>query len=403
MGSVKDWKKPFFTIYIGQAFSLLSSSAVQFAIIWWLTVETGSAIVLTIASIVGLLPQALIGPFAGVWVDRFNRKRIMIIADGAVAAASMMMFIAFLFGKPDLWLIFVILFLRAIGETFHKPALQSAIPQFVPASELTKAGGFGQMISSVCTMFGPVLGALLMSMTTLGVAMLVDVAGAALAVTMLSMVKIEKHKTIEGQFKVFKDLKEGFNAIKSNKPLTRAAIPVFLCTLVFVPLGILFPLLVKSYFNGTAWQNGLVQTLFSIGMVVSAAVIGITGGLKKLFTMISVGIIAFGISSLVIGILPRNMFWLFCIIVFLIGAASMLSNIPFISYIQKTVPQENLGKVISLVTSVMSFAAPFGMLIAGPLSEFIGVDHWMLIVGALMLLIGLISFILTRKYDKITM
>jgi DHA3 family macrolide efflux protein-like MFS transporter len=216
------------------------------------------------------------------------------------------------------------------------------------------------------------------------------------------MVKIEKHKTIEGQFKVFKDLKEGFNAIKSNKPLTRAAIPVFLCTLVFVPLGILFPLLVKSYFNGNAWQNGLVQTLFSIGMVVSAAVIGITGGLKKLFTMISVGIIAFGISSLVIGILPQSMFWLFCIIVFLIGAASMLSNIPFTSYIQKTVPQENLGKVLSLVTSVMSFAAPFGMLIAGPLSEFIGVNHWMLIVGALMILIGLISFIITRKYDKIT-
>jgi DHA3 family macrolide efflux protein-like MFS transporter len=80
-----NWRKSFFTIYIGQAFSLLSSSAVQFSIIWWITMETGSAMALTIASVIGLLPQAIIGLFAGVWIDRFNRKKIMIIADSAVA------------------------------------------------------------------------------------------------------------------------------------------------------------------------------------------------------------------------------------------------------------------------------------------------------------------------------
>jgi DHA3 family macrolide efflux protein-like MFS transporter len=78
-------EKTIFNLYIGQAFSLLSSSAVQFTIIWWITVETGSAIALTIASIVGLLPQVVIGLFAGVWIDRYNRKSIMIVADFAVA------------------------------------------------------------------------------------------------------------------------------------------------------------------------------------------------------------------------------------------------------------------------------------------------------------------------------
>ena len=76
MEKTKNWKKNFFTIYIGQAFSLLSSSAVQFSIIWWITIQTGSALALTIASVVGLLPQAIIGPFAGVWIDRYNRKAI---------------------------------------------------------------------------------------------------------------------------------------------------------------------------------------------------------------------------------------------------------------------------------------------------------------------------------------
>ncbi|MRS03660.1 MFS transporter, partial [bacterium] len=129
------WKKSFLTLYLGQAFSLLSSSAVQFAIIWWITIETGSAIALTVASLVGLLPQVLIGPFAGVWIDRYNRKSIMIIADLGVAVASLALGIAFLLGKPSLIFVYIILFVRALGETFHKPALQAAIPQLVPESE----------------------------------------------------------------------------------------------------------------------------------------------------------------------------------------------------------------------------------------------------------------------------
>lgn len=143
MEKTKNWKKNFFTIYIGQAFSLLSSSAVQFSIIWWLTVQTNSAMALTIASVVGLLPQAIIGPFAGVWIDRYNRKTIMIIADSTVAISSLILGVCFFFGTPPLVFIYVILFMRALGETFHKPAMQAAIPQLVPESELTKAGGLG--------------------------------------------------------------------------------------------------------------------------------------------------------------------------------------------------------------------------------------------------------------------
>ena len=143
MENQNKWKKPFFKIYIGQAFSLLSSSAVQFSIIWWITLQTGSAIALTTASLVGLLSQAIIGPFAGVWIDRYNRKTIMIIADSAVAVASLILGILFFIGNPSLIFIYIILFLRALGETFHKPDLQAAIPQLVPENELTRAGGLG--------------------------------------------------------------------------------------------------------------------------------------------------------------------------------------------------------------------------------------------------------------------
>ncbi|MDF2615170.1 MAG: hypothetical protein K0S71_2956 [Clostridia bacterium] len=401
MKNTENWKKSFFTMYIGQAFSLLSSSAVQFGIIWWITVQTGSALALTIASVVGLLPQAIIGPFAGVWIDRYNRKTIMIIADSVVAISSLFLGISFFFGTPSMIFIYVILFIRALGETFHKPAMQAAIPQLVPENELTKAGGLGQMVNSACSMVGPMLGALLMSITTLQYVMLVDIIGAGLAVLTLSTVKFTKHMvTSNSKLNVIEDMKEGIKAIKANEALMRVSIPMLLSTIVFVPLGTLLPLMVKTYFNGTAMQNGIVQTLFSTGMLIAALVVSITGGLKKQFKMISIGIVLLGVCSLLGGIIPANMFWLFCIIVFIMGSTGMFSNIPFTAYIQKTVPQENLGKVISLVTSVMSFAAPIGMFVAGPVSEIIGVSNWMICAGVLMLFVGMLCYFMTRKFDE---
>lgn len=90
-----SWKKIFGMVYAGQAFSIVGSAAVQFAVIWWLTAQTGSAVTLTLASIVSLLPNMFLGPFAGVWVDRCNRKWIMIAADGLVALSSVALAVAF--------------------------------------------------------------------------------------------------------------------------------------------------------------------------------------------------------------------------------------------------------------------------------------------------------------------
>lgn len=402
MKKLQKWQKSFFIMYIGQAFSLLSSSAVQFSIIWWITVQTGSAMALTVASVVGLLPQAVIGPFAGVLIDRYNRKTIMIIADSAVAVSSLVLGLSFFFTTPSLIFIYFILFIRALGETFHKPAMQAAIPQLVPETQLTKAGGLGQVVQSACSMVGPMLGAFLMTITTLQYAMIFDVVGAVLAVLALSSVKIDNHTVTSAKLNLITDMKQGLRAIKANKALLKVSIPILLSTIVFVPMGTLLPLMVKQYFNGTAWHNGIVQTLFSTGMLIAAMVISITGGIRKQFLMISIGIFTLGVCSLVGGLLPSSAFWIFCIVVFIMGTTGMLSNIPFTAYIQKTISQENLGKVISLVTSVMSFAAPIGMFIAGPVSSLIGISSWMICAGVLMLVVGILCYLLTRKYDQTT-
>ena len=394
------WRATFWRIYIGQALSIISSSAVQFAIIWWITVETGSALALTIASIVGLLPQALIGMVAGVWIDRYPRKRIIMLADGLTALASLGLGLCFVFGVESLTLVYVALFVRALGETFHKPAMQAAMPQLVPADELTRVGGLMQLVNSAGTMVGPMLGALLMSQLRIEAVLLVDVIGALIAIGTVASARFgESARPPSTATSVWADWRAGYAAFRQNLPLARLAIPMLIATITFMPIGSLLPLLVKNYFNGTAWQSGLVQTAFSTGMLVGALVIGVTGGLKRQFLMIAVANVTLGVSAVLAGSLPADAFWLFCGCVVVMGMSGMGFNIPFTAYIQRSVPAQHLGKVIAFITSLMSMAAPIGMMLAGPTAEWLGVNNWMMVAGTTMILVGGISYLRTREFD----
>ncbi len=280
----QNWKKAFAIIYAGQAFSIIGSSAVQFSILWWLTVKTGSALTLTLAAIIGFLPQAIIGPFAGVVADRCSRKWIMIIADGFVAVSSAILGIGFLIGSPSVGFVYIILFFRALGSTFHGPALQSAIPMLVPDDMLMKAGGWAQLVSSGSSMLGPAIGAGLTVIFPMQSIMLVDIAGAIFAISALMFVKIPKLKPVLAEVHVWQDIKQGIQVLRSEKLLIQISIPVLLAYLIFMPLITLLPLLIYDHFQGTAWHNGLAQFLFAGGLLATSALIGVFGGLKSNFS-----------------------------------------------------------------------------------------------------------------------
>lgn len=401
---MENWKKQFVVIYTGQAFSILGSAAVQFAVIWWLTVQTESAITLTIASIVTFLPNMLLGPFAGVWIDRYNRRTVMIAADGLVALSSVILGAAFLLlPAPPIWFIYLVLFLRGLGNTFHAPAMQAAIPTFVPAEMLTRAGGWGNMIQSVSNMLGPVLGAALMSFFPIASIMLVDILGAAFAIVCLLFVAIPDIAKTSEQLQVWTDMKQGFNAMRANKPLTAIFFPMLLMTILYMPLGSLFPLLVRSHYLGEAWHTSVVEFAFAGGLLVSSLIIGIWGGLKKRFLMASLAIAFMGLAALVSGALPASGFWLFVICCFFMGSTGTFMNVPVMAYVQETIAPEMMGKVFSFLMTAMTLSMPIGLLIAGPIVEAIGVNTWFFWSGAALMADALLCRLLTQPYDADTM
>jgi DHA3 family macrolide efflux protein-like MFS transporter len=398
------WKKPFITIYIGQAFSILGSAAAQFAIIWWLTVKTESAITLTVAMIISFLPNIFIGPFAGVIVDRYNRRTIMILADGFVALSSAFLAVAFLLNPelPTLY-IYLALFMRSLGGVFHGPAMQAAIPMLVPADKLMQAGGWGQMIQSLSSMLGPVLGAALMGFMPIYAIMLIDIVGAAFAVICLMFVHVPDLPRTAERPHLFADMKLGFVAIWENKPLRAMFVPIMILNLLFSPLGALFPLLVRVHYHGEAFHNSIVEFAFSGGMLVASAILGAWGGAKRRFLMMTIGMLVMGVTCAIGGLLPAEGFWIFCAGCFILGGSGTFGNVPAMAYIQETTAPEVMGKVMSLIMMSMTVAMPVSLLVAGPVSEVIGINNWFLWSGVGLLADTVLFRILTRKYDAVTM
>jgi DHA3 family macrolide efflux protein-like MFS transporter len=152
-----EWKRRFFTIVAGQTISLIGSSAVQFSLIWWLASETTSPIMMSLAGLFAFLPQLLLGPFAGVWIDRWRRKTVIICADMFTGLVAALFALSFLVWSPPYWLVCVVLGVRAVAGVFHTPAIQAVVPMLVPGEELVKANGWSQLLQAGAFMLGPVI------------------------------------------------------------------------------------------------------------------------------------------------------------------------------------------------------------------------------------------------------
>jgi len=144
--SKKNWMSRFVPIWTGQIFSLLGSAVVQFALVWWLTQKTGSATVLTTATLVALLPEVLLAPFAGALVDRWNRRWVMVVSDASIAIITLTLVVLFALNKVEVWQIYGVLFLRSIGGIFHWPAMQASTTLMVPREHYSRIAGINQAV-----------------------------------------------------------------------------------------------------------------------------------------------------------------------------------------------------------------------------------------------------------------
>lgn len=387
---MNNWKKKFIIIWSGQLFSILSSSIAQFAIVLWISLETGSAEVLSLATIAALLPQIVLGPFAGVYVDRWNRKRTMILADGFVAFCSALIALLFYLDVVELWYIYILIMLRAVGSAFHSPAMKSSIPLLAPESELTRIASVNQTIQAICNIGGPVLGAALILNTNMSVVMLLDVAGAAIACTSLLFVAIPNPKN-ENQTdgnNVWQDMKDGFLIIRNNKGLSWIMVTEILITFCVMPIVALLPLMTLKNFSGTPYQVSLVELLFGLGTLIGGVMLGIWNPRVRKVVMINVSYITLGVSFAVSGLLPSSAFLFYAAITVVQGITIPFYSGPFTALLQTQIPLSFMGRAFSLFDSISLLPSVLGLLATGFFADAVGIANIFIICGIATIIIG---------------
>ena len=399
-----NWKKSFFTIWTGQAISILTSSIVQFAIIWWLTDRTKSAAVLAVASLIGFVPHAVLGLFAGVVVDRYSRKAIMIISDLVISAACLLIAVFGFFSEIPIWLVMVVLFVRSIGSSFHYPALQATIPLLVPEDMLAKCNGYSQTFQSVSIIISPAIAAFFYATFSLNTILFVDVFGAVLGVLAILIVKIPELTTDRPTEspKFIKEIKEGIHVLYEQKGLFWLAVIGAVFMVVFMPVNSLFPLMTMSYFGGTAWHASIVEIVFGVGMMLGSLAIGATGGFKDKIFSIFLCMALFGALLLFSGILRPTAFVVFAVLSGIMGLTVPLYNGPYMTLMQEKIAPEYLGRVISLSSGMMMIATPIGLVLSGIFAEIVGINVWFAVSGVLIVIVSLFCMIVpsVRRSDR---
>ena len=397
MNNKPGWKKPFFIIWSGQVFSLLGSGLVQFALVWWLTQTTHSATILASATMAAILPQIFLGPFAGALVDRWNRRKVMIIADSSIAGVTILLAILYWSGVIQPWHVFVILFLRSLGGVFHYNAMQASTSLMVPEQHLARVAGLNQTLNGLLNILTPPLGALLMGVLPMYFVLSIDVVTAAMAVTPLLFIPVPQPPRLDASAVVtpailLRDVRAGLRYVMTLPGLVAILIMAMVINFLYAPAAMLMPLMITNHFNGNALDLGLIEAFFGAGVVGGALLLSAWGGFKSKIATSMCGLVGMGVGALIVGMAPGDAFAMGVVGYALAGFMSPITNGPLQAFLQSRVAPEMQGRVFSVVQSGAMAMMPLGTLAAAPVANWLGIPAWFIAAGVATAGMGILGF-----------
>jgi DHA3 family macrolide efflux protein-like MFS transporter len=399
------WKGRFFVVWTGQAFSLVGSALVRFALIWWLTEETGSATTLATASLVSLLPFIVLGPFAGTLVDRWNRRWVMIVSDAIVALLTALMAYLYWLGVAQVWHVYVILFLRSLGGSFQDPAMRASTSLMAPKEQLTRVNGLNETVQGIVNIVSPPLGALLLELLSIQGTLAIDVITAIIAIVPLFLVTIPQPKAslrvrddsatqssglLDGWRSVVRDTLAGLSYIRNWRGLFFLLIVLALVRFFTGPPMALLPLLVTEHFAGGALELGWINSANGFGFVAGGIILSTWGGFRRRTITALLGLIGIGVGNILFSFVPATAFGIALCVMFIRTMMVPIIRGSIISIYQTAATPEMQGRIFTLLMSATSIMVPLGLVIAGPIADAFNVRILFLLSGVGCLVLALI-------------
>ncbi|MBY9002400.1 MAG: MFS transporter [Candidatus Lokiarchaeota archaeon] len=400
--------KSYIAFWSGQMFSLLGSSVVQFVIIFWILQITKSAVYLSIATFFAFLPQWILGPLVGVYIDRWNRKLIIALSDFFQAFTTFIIIMLFFLNVETVWAIIIINSVRGLCQAFHWPATNAIIPIMVPKEHLSRLNGLNFFFTGMVRTIGPVIAATLLAILTIEQVLWIDVITFLIAIAPLLIIKIPNVvKTTLDKVKkpFFKDLAEGIKVIRSIPGLLLLLYIATMINFFGQPFNTLIAYFVNVTHSGNKLDLGFVMALIQGGMFIGAIIITIKKNWKHKAIIIFLGLIIGDLGHLVLALAPTGQFIIIGIGGFVFAFIVPFVNTMFLTILQKTIPLEKQGRVMSIVITIATAVSPIAMIISGPLADIMGIVP--LFVSAavidmiIVILIWIFSNVARIDYDEL--
>ncbi|GAA1873502.1 MFS transporter [Myceligenerans crystallogenes] len=379
------WKRNVALFLTGQTFSLLGSMIVMYAVMWHLTIETRSGSVLMLSIVFGMLPQAFVSIFGGVWADRHHRKFLVMGADTVIAVATLALAFLMASGVDSLWVIYAALAVRSVFAGIQTPAVSAMIPQIAPPDQLMRVNGMFQSIQSAMMLIAPAAAAAIYASFDIVSVFFLDAVTALIGVGMLAFVPVPRliRSDAGAPVSYFGDLIAGVRYIRSHAPV-RWLMTLFALTMFLVGApSYLTPLMVTRTFGDEVWKLTANELFWGFGMLaggVAMAALGprIVHRIRLLVgAVIATGVLVFGLG------IATNM-WVFFSIGLLIGVTFAAQSTPSMTIIQERVEPEMQGRVFGFVGIVMTVAMPLSMVVFGPLADRFSVESLLVVAGLLL-------------------
>ena len=421
----------FSLVWLGQFVSIIGSSMTRFGLTIWAWEVTGKATALALVGFFSLVPMLVLSPLAGAVVDRWSRKKIMVLGDLVAGLSTIFLLTLFTLEKMEIWHIYIVAVVIGAGEAFQRPAYMAAISTMIPKKHYGRAQGMIGMVGSATGIISPVAAGALLGFIGINGIMIIDIATFLFAISMLLIVRIpqpvESGEGRQAKGNMWRESAFGFKFLLKRKPLLYLLMSYAVLNLVLTFAFSIQSPMILARTNTNELMLGTVQMFFGLGGVAGGAVMSIWGGPKKRIRGVFLSVIgAMLLGPTLLGLgrsLPVWAAGAFCV-VFFSQFASSSSSVVW----QTKVPHDVQGRVFAYRGMIASIASPIGMILAGTLADYVfepmmqvgawgadvfgslvgtgtgaGMGLMMVLAGAVGVILGLTGFIVPsiRNLEKL--
>ena len=358
--------RTFFVVWIGQLISVVGSNLTGFGLAIWMYLETDSVTLLALIMLATTLPGIVIGPLAGAFVDRLDRRKVMLIGDSSAGTATLVVVLLLLTDQLELWHIYLMATIGSVANSFQEPAYTASVPLLVPKKHLGRANGLVQMGQAMGALVAPILAGVLVAATGLWGVLLADVATFAVAVSTLALVRIPRPEAAPSRNeRLWGQVAEGWRWLRTRGGLFSFLLVAAGINFLLGFMNVLYIPLFLSFTNEVVLGTAL--TVLGAGMLVGSLVMGVWGGPKRRVRGMLAGIVVGGLLVATMGF-DDSVFLVTAAAFVLMVTVAVVNGTSQVLW-QVKVPPELQGRTFSVRRMLAQMAIPVSYLSAGPLAD----------------------------------